>query len=254
MLIDWFTIGAQIVNFLVLVWLLKRFLYSRILAAIRTRENKIAARLTEAETAEKAAREQLASYQAKLKDFEQHQQTMLSQAAESAERQRADLIEKAREHVQSLETKWREDLEREEDAFLADLRRRVAEEVLTVARRTVADLAGMDVQQCAVKVFLEKIRSLGDEAWKSLGDGDLCVRAALELPDNTRNEIQQVLEERLHAPVQLRFELAPALGLGIELRGNSRRISWSFENYFEEMEEDLEKALEQSSVHAASRR
>ncbi len=78
MLIDWFTVGAQIVNFLILVWLLKRFLYARILSAIRTRESKIAARLAEAETAKKAAQEQLACYQAKLKDFEQHQESMLS--------------------------------------------------------------------------------------------------------------------------------------------------------------------------------
>lgn len=251
MLIDWFTVGAQIVNFLVLVWLLKRFLYSRILGAIRTRESKIAARLAEAEAAEKAAREQLARYQAKLKDFEQHQQNMLSQAAQNAEKQRADLVEKAREHVQSLETKWREELVREEDAFLAVLRRRVAEEVLAVARRTIADLACMDAQQCAVKVFLEKIRRLDGEVWKNLAGGELCVRAAFELPDNTRNEIQQLLQERLPAPVRLHFELAPALGLGLELRGNGRRIGWSFENYFEEMEEDLEKALEQSSARVA---
>lgn len=164
-----------------------------------------------------------------------------------------ELIEKAREHVQSLETKWREDLERERDTFLADLRRRVAEGVLTVARRAVAGLAGLDAQQCAVKVFLEKIRGLNGEVWKSLAGGKLYVRAGFELPDNTRNEIQQVLEERLHAPVRLQFERAPAFGLGVELLGNGRRIGWGFENYFEEMDEDLRKALEQSSAGAASR-
>ncbi len=155
--------------------------------------------------------------------------------------------------MQSLETKWREDLERERDTFLADLRRRVAEGVLTVARRAVAGLAGLDAQQCAVKVFLEKIRGLNGEVWKSLAGGKLYVRAGFELPDNTRNEIQQVLEERLHAPVRLQFERAPAFGLGVELLGNGRRIGWGFENYFEEMDEDLRKALEQSSAGAASR-
>jgi F-type H+-transporting ATPase subunit b len=248
MLIDWFTVAAQIVNFLILVWLLKRFLYARILNAIRTRESKIAARLAESETAQKAAQEQLACYQAKLMDFERRQESMLSQAAQSAEKERAEMIEKARENVQSLEMKWREDLQRERNAFLADLRRRVAEEVLTVARRAVEDLAGMDAQQCAVKVFLEKIRGLNGDAWNSLAGGELCVRVAFELPDTTRNEIQHVLEDRLHAPVHLKFERAPALGLGVELRGNGRRIGWSFENYFEEMKEDLVKALEQSSA------
>jgi F-type H+-transporting ATPase subunit b len=43
MLIDWFTVGAQALNFLILVWLLKRFLYKPILDAIDAREKRIAA-------------------------------------------------------------------------------------------------------------------------------------------------------------------------------------------------------------------
>jgi F-type H+-transporting ATPase subunit b len=43
MLIDWFTVAAQIVNFLILVWLLKHFLYKPILDAIDAREKRIAA-------------------------------------------------------------------------------------------------------------------------------------------------------------------------------------------------------------------
>jgi len=45
MLIDWFTVGAQIVNFLILVWLLQHFLYKPILNAIDAREKRIAANL-----------------------------------------------------------------------------------------------------------------------------------------------------------------------------------------------------------------
>ena len=41
--IDWFTVVAQAINFLILVWLLKRFLYKPILHAIDEREKGIAA-------------------------------------------------------------------------------------------------------------------------------------------------------------------------------------------------------------------
>ena len=43
MLIDWFTVGAQGINFVILVWLLKHFLYKPILGAIDAREKHIAA-------------------------------------------------------------------------------------------------------------------------------------------------------------------------------------------------------------------
>lgn len=49
MLIDWFTVGAQVFNFLVLVWLMKRYLYQPILHAIDTREARIAAELSDAD-------------------------------------------------------------------------------------------------------------------------------------------------------------------------------------------------------------
>ncbi|MEQ8493043.1 MAG: F0F1 ATP synthase subunit B, partial [Gammaproteobacteria bacterium] len=55
MLIDWFTVAAQAINFLVLVWLLKRYLYRPILAAVDAREARVMARLTEAQLREREA-------------------------------------------------------------------------------------------------------------------------------------------------------------------------------------------------------
>ena len=49
MLIDWFTVGAQTINFLILVWLMKRFLYKPILHAIDAREERIAKELADAD-------------------------------------------------------------------------------------------------------------------------------------------------------------------------------------------------------------
>ena len=81
MLIDWFTVLAQIVNFLLLVWLMNRFLYRRILGAIDARENRIAARLAQAAAKETEAVEQLALYKAKLQQFEQQRESMLASAS-----------------------------------------------------------------------------------------------------------------------------------------------------------------------------
>ena len=47
MLIDWFTIIAQALNFLILAWLLKRFLYRPVLNALDEREKLIASELAQ---------------------------------------------------------------------------------------------------------------------------------------------------------------------------------------------------------------
>src|SRR5579872_716320 len=126
MLIDWFTVAAQIINFLVLVWLLKHFLYGRILRAIEARERGIAEHLAETEAKEKAAGEQLAIYQAKLQDFETRRETLMADAKREAENQQSEMLAQAREHVRLLEEGWKEDLDRERNAFLAELRGRAA--------------------------------------------------------------------------------------------------------------------------------
>ena len=247
MLIDWFTVVAQIINFLVLVWLLKRFLYRRILGAIEARESRIAARLAEAAAKEKESQGQLALYQTKLQEFEQQKESMLAQAALEAGKERTEMLERAREETRALETKWREDLERERAAFLMDFRRRVATAVLEIARRTVADLACLDVQECSVRVFLEKIRLLDENARGHLAQGELLIRTTFDLREETQAEIREALEDSLRVPVTVRFERAPGIGLGLELRGSGWRISWSSESYLEALKEDLGEGLERGS-------
>ena len=85
-------------------------------------------------------------------------------------------------------------------------------------------------------------------ACKNLGKGELSVRTALELPGETQAEIQRALQARLEAPVKLRFENAPGIGLGLDLRGNGWRIGWSSESYLQTLEEDLREELEHAGA------
>ena len=65
MLIDWFTVGAQLLNFVILVWLMKRFLYQPVLDAIAAREQKIAAELADAAATKAEAHQQHDEFQKK---------------------------------------------------------------------------------------------------------------------------------------------------------------------------------------------
>ncbi len=78
MLIDWFTVGAQALNFLLLIWLMKRYLYKPILHAIEAREAKIAAELAEAETKKAEAQKQRDEFQYKNEEFDRATRGALS--------------------------------------------------------------------------------------------------------------------------------------------------------------------------------
>jgi F-type H+-transporting ATPase subunit b len=242
-LFDWFTVLAQIVNFLVLVLLLKHFLYGRILRAIDSRENAIQARLAEAEERVRQAELRKEEYQTKLAEFDAARDRMLVDAHRDADQRRIEWMQKAREEIASLESRWHADLERERAALFQDVRGRAAGEILYVVRRALRDLACCDLDQCAARVFLNKLGSLETSAWNELAGQQFIVLSASELPGEVRTTIEQVLSAHVAGPVSVRFEKAENLGWGLELRANGRKVAWSAEGYVDALEERLRATL-----------
>ena len=96
MLIDWFTVGAQALNFLILVWLMKRFLYQPILHAIDAREKRIAAKLGDAAKKEAEAKKERDTFLHKNDEFDQQRAALLTKATEEAKTERQRLFDEAR--------------------------------------------------------------------------------------------------------------------------------------------------------------
>ncbi len=104
MLIDWFTVAAQIINFLILVGLLKHFLYDRIIRAREEREGRIRARLDEAEKKEKESDAEAEKYRRKNIEIEEKRKGILEKARERLKTSEKELTQKARQEVENLRT------------------------------------------------------------------------------------------------------------------------------------------------------
>ncbi len=250
-LFDWFTIFAQIVNFLILVALLKHFLYGRILRAIDSRESAIKGRLAEAEENLHQAELEKQDFQKRLHELEDARDAMLSQSQQDADRKRLDLMKKAREEISALEDRWRADLERERTALFQDIRGRAAGEILFVVRRALHDLACCDLDQCAARVFLNKLAAMEVGTWKELAGQAIVIRSASELPEEIQKKIEEILNAQAVMPLTIRFEKVSSLGWGVELRANGRKIAWSAEGYVDALEERLRDALEKKTGEVA---
>src|SRR5580658_2700596 len=96
MLIDRFTVGAQALNFLILVWLLKHFLCKPILDAIYAREKGIAAKLADAEAKKTEAQKEHDDFQNKNKAFDEQRNALLAKATDEAKTGRERLLDEAR--------------------------------------------------------------------------------------------------------------------------------------------------------------
>ena len=163
MLIDWFTVGAQIVNFLILVALLKKFLYGPITQAMAAREAKVKAQLAEAESRRQAATAEEAAVHQRLQELEDKRQALAAQVKAEVEDRKKALLEKARQEVEQNRQDWLQTLEREKTALGQSLKERVGYQVFALARLILRELGDTSLEKHFVEVFLKKLQELKPE-------------------------------------------------------------------------------------------
>ncbi len=146
MQIDWFTFIAEIINFLVLMALLKRFLYGPIIKAMEQRERKISDRLQQAAEKTQEAQQEADLYRQKQQELKEQRSTMFSQAKAEVEQARLDLIKSARAEVDATQAKWYTAIRQEKDSFVRSLRQQVGQQIYATLRRALVDLANADLE------------------------------------------------------------------------------------------------------------
>jgi F-type H+-transporting ATPase subunit b len=248
MRIDWFTVVAQIVNFLILVWLLKRFLYGPVVAAMRKREERIEARLETAGRREQEAREEAERFHGEREALEREREALLDAARHEADEIRGRLKERARAEVAALRERWLRELDTEQDEILSGLTRQVTRQVVHATRRTLADLADAELEAEMARHFTRRLRALDKEEREALatalaGHEEVVVASALELDAPLREEIGEAVRKLLGADVRVRFTQAPELTCGLDLVAGSRRIGWNIADHLTGLEEDMQAAL-----------
>lgn len=247
MQIDWLTVGAQAVNFLVLVWLLQRFLYGPVTRAMARREQRIRERLDEAAAARREAEDQARDYRRMERELEEQRAQVLEDARQAAAEDRRTLERVARQEVETRRREWLQQLEGQRDGFLGELRRRTAEQFFVLARRALADLADADLQERIAARFVEQMENLDEKSGQALAAachaaGDIVrVRSRFELSANARRQITRVLHGRLGPGLALEYDARDDVSCGIELKTGGRTVAWTLDNYLD----DLEQAVDQ---------
>jgi F-type H+-transporting ATPase subunit b len=256
-LIDWFTVGAQALNFLILVWLLKRYLYRPVLAAIDAREKTVAKKLAEAATRETQA--QLAGEELRKRNeaLDREREGLMRKATDEGAAERQRLIESARQDSQLLRSKLTLALEAERAELGRQLSLQTQAEVFAVARRALSDLAGASLEDRMIEVFIERLgratANVGAAgATRSPLTGRVAlVRSAFEPASAQRAKIETAIREHLGTSIALNFETSADLVCGIELTVDGVKFAWSVADYLSMLARDV-TALTAAELVAAA--
>ncbi|KPK02181.1 MAG: hypothetical protein AMK71_03250 [Nitrospira bacterium SG8_35_4] len=248
-MIDWFTVSAQIINFLILVFLLKRFLYGPIIRAMDKREEAIAGRLNEAGQKREQAQKEIERYIEKNEDLDSQRADMLAAAKEAAEQQKKELIDMARKEIDDIKARWREAVSQEKEAFLGNLRNRMAHELYALARKVCSDLADMSLEEHMTAMFLKKMSALEQEELdtiktklKDSGEG-ITVSTSFALPEQKLEAISQTVRRITGLDVPPKFVQSKDILCGIELRAHGYTLGWNLDAYLTSLEKEFGKVI-----------
>jgi len=252
MLIDWFTVGAQALNFLILVWLLKRFLYQPILHAIDAREKRIAAELADAAAKQAEAHQERDDFQHRNEAFDRERAALLDKATNEAKAERQRLLEEARQAADDLRAKRQEALRNDAQNLNQAITRQTQDQVFAIARQALTDLAAASLEERIAEVFTRRLREMDGPAKAGLGaalqkaSDPALVRSAFDLPADQRAAVQKAINETFSADIPLRFQTAPDLISGIELTtANGQKVAWSIADYLTSLEKGVGELLKE---------
>jgi F-type H+-transporting ATPase subunit b len=259
MSIDWFTVIAQIINFLVLVWLLKRFLYHPILAAIDAREQHIAKTLADAADKQSQAQQEQELFAWKNREFEEQRKALMDAAATDVAAKRRRLLEEAKLAADKLRLDRQECLHREQQNLSGELSRKTQKEVFAISRQTLKELADVELEEQIVKVFLAQLQELDNDSRSTLCGAiatscrPLRVRSTFALQPIQQKQISSAIYKSFATDIEIDFTTSPDIISGIELSVNGQKLAWSVSQYIDSLEKHLQQLLQQDPAEKTDR-
>lgn len=244
MLIDWPTVFFQIVNFLILIGLLKRFLYGPIIKAMDEREKKIADRLAQAAKSQKDAAAHASRLASAQEDFARNRNRMQQEAHLEIDKWKNESIERLKTEVEDQKKSWQQSLEEEKEAFLQKLKIAISQQVFQVARKAFTDLASEQLELRLIDTFLDKIDKEMDSAFRQDRDQKTVrIISGFPLQQTEKDRLQKGLSPFFSRHEQFHFEEDAGIGFGLRLLSGNHKWEWNLNRYMLDFEDEILKTM-----------
>lgn len=245
MAIDWFTVVAQILNFLILIWLLKKLLFRPIMNAMERRELGISGRLQQAHLQKADAEALQQQYQQHLQQLQTEKDAMMLQAREEAENEKTALLQCLNDEIQRKKAQFETEIQQQQQGLGGQISRALTEKTLALSDSLLRQLAGQSLEQHIIDHFLAHLTGLPEQEQnavrQTLLQHSATIISRFQLDQATRQKLEDWVNE--FAPgCELAFSQRDSLICGIALEAGGHSWEWTIERYLGELETELIKA------------
>jgi len=249
MQIEWITVAAQLINFLVLVWLLNRFLFRPVLEVMTRREAMIdqelqaaSERMTEAES----IRQQ---HQSAINKLESEKTAILATATENAETEEKRLLDNARIDVDKRHDTWLASLETEKRELTDRFRQSIGSATCSVSDTMLRRISNRSLTEQMVDSFIDQLDALDPAAKAKLAAGNgklsqITIMSAEPLDSNIRRSLTRSVHQELEIDSDIDYQVNEQLIAGLKLTGNGFDLNWHLSDMLKTVDGELSSALD----------
>jgi F-type H+-transporting ATPase subunit b len=209
--LDWSTFVLELVNFLILVWILKHFLYKPVLAAIGQRRAVIEKKLSDAEARKADAQTLETQYQNRLADWDREKEKLRANVMEEIKAQRERMMAALHESLAQEREKTRVLEERRLKQIESSARQEALRAGIQLTSRLLTRIASPELEAIVVGLVSEDLPLLPEEQLTAIHAGwetrarAVNVTSAFPLADAQRNLLIEQLRRVAGEGVSIEF-------------------------------------------------
>ena len=249
--INWSTLLLQILNFVVMVFILWRFLFKPVVNMLDERAQRVTNALEQAEQRERQATVMRDEYEEKLAEAREQVMIMRQQAEEELTRAKRQLLEETRQEIDEMRHKADAEIDEARRQAIDQHRRELGRLVTTLSARMMRELAGDAFQEAAIDQFVDQLQALPAEQYREqLQDGKEGVPrvrlvGARDLTPENKDRIDRFIARVAGQPLEIRYDVDPALVAGATLRLGDVIVDGSIAGQLQQLKERYMQDLTQ---------
>lgn len=252
MSIDLFTLVAQVINLIILLFLLRKFLYLPVLKAVDERQKFIASELNKASSAHRQAQELERICQQKIMEIDVQKQEILGKTQAEAQALSEKLSAEAKAEFVQAKKNWQKRLQTEQKTFDLAIQNLIVEHFRTFATDALKQMADVNLNDLIADKLKEKILALSAVKKEQFAQAYqnkklIVVQSAKKMTTDNQKNLKKFLMEQfaLNDDIKFNFMVNNELVCGIAIQAEEQLIAWNLAGYLEEFQKNMDNEVSQ---------
>ena len=222
--LNWSTFVLEIINFLILVWLLSHFLYRPVMNVINNRRKEIQKKLDDADAVKNNAEGLKHNYEERLSDWEREKNTAMKQLQDEIAQERLRRLEQLRHELGQERQKAGILNQRQMQDEKRNLERQALQQGASFSSKLLTRLAGPDLETGLIDILLDDLDTLSSENRQLLiasyekNNNRITISSAFPLTKENRHKIEQKLKSIIAKNISYTYQQETELIAGLRIR------------------------------------